>query len=341
MNIKSLFVSYWKKPTLSADDTKKEESKKSTKAQLELCESRLESLEILTTNDKIEDAKLILPTFLLDLVNLSRLIEGKDKLSTLPNLTEFVSGLNLTEKQTKEFSVFVEIGDILGGDEKKSEESLEKFYSILSYFERQFSKTKKEVLFTEYDAYKRAFVVRLTALASVIAIALTSFFTYSYKFPKLKNQSLKIYFLESKTEQRLTEERSVSAELPVDKKGEWVEISLAVPDAVESFGALRIEPLRQRGIRFSMTEFQVLDAKGKVLLERKFDIGENLLPNRYEDFLSFQDVKTVANIKPGELLEMDSTGSRPQFTLLNQTILSPKTIKFKIRFLETHLAKKK
>ncbi|MCZ8344476.1 MAG: hypothetical protein O9301_15690 [Leptospira sp.] len=339
MNIASLFVGFWKKPTLSADESKKEDLKKSTKAQLDLCESRLETLDILLTNDKIEDAKIILPLFFLDLVNLSRTIQGNEPLNNLPNPNEFLSSLQLSERQKRAFSVFTELEEILKGNAEKLEESLEKLYFVLSHFEKQFFKVKKEVLFTEYDRYKKTFALRFTALASIITIAFISYFTYAYKYPKFKNQSLKIYFLENKANQRMFDEKSISTELLLDKKGAWVEISLEVPTLVESFGALRIEPLRQRGIRFAIKDFQVFDAKGKILLERKFDIGENLLPNGYEDFLSFQDVKTVANLKPGDILEMDTTGSRPQFTLSNTNVLSPKSLKFKIRYLETYLAK--
>lgn len=341
MKLKSLLLGYWTKPNLNSDEIVKEKKKENLSLLFDRCESRLESLEILTSNDKIEDAKLILKALVFDLVNLHQTIFDKPEYKETPDLESFVKTIEIPKKREKDFLVFSELSSVSEWTGETFEKNLEKIYTVFSYFQNIYSQRKKEILFTEYDAFKRAYFLKATTVISVLVLLVGSYLSYSYKYPVLKAQNFKIYFLESKENQNRSEENSVQIQLPIESKGEWVNFEWELPAQMTEFGALRFEPLTQRGIRFSITDFQVLDTKGKVLLERKFDLGPDYLPKGYSDFISFEDVKTVSNLKPGDILEMDSTGSRPQFTLSNHKVLLPKKVKLRARFLETYIAKKK
>ncbi|MCW7462095.1 hypothetical protein [Leptospira limi] len=337
MSVKELFLSYWRSPVLSPEEVKIEVLKKEKKQKLVEIESRLESLEILISNDKLADANILFNYVVYDLVNYYQSLNGKKEIPKDSDLSSF----QLPETKSKAFQFLKNFNQHVEVTETKLNEIFEGClitYNFLIDESKSFFRSKME---TKLDRFKQIRKIRIISITSILLLSLISVLYYQYKFPVLKDQSIKMYTFVDKEHPQTSESLMVS--LPVTKSGVgvWNEYVFTLPEPMSKFGGLRIDPLEQRGIRFVLDDLQILDTNGKVLYSKKITVSQSLLPEDYQDFLEISDIKTAGRQLPGELVEMISTGRDPKILLVFPTLENAKTIKVKMKYIEAHKVKKK
>ncbi|TGK46080.1 hypothetical protein EHQ16_00230 [Leptospira kanakyensis] len=339
LSIRDLFFSDWKTPVLSTSELELEKTKESQKKGLSLLESRLESIELLMASDKWEDAKLLFRYITYDLVNFERVRSNQKEIPFGENLSHF--SIPESEKKFKPFRFLESFGKLA---ELSGKELDEYFSSALDTYEFLLEDSKKDFktrYATPLDRFQRIKQIRIIFLSVIFSLSLFGFLYYQYKYPVLKDQSIKIFTFVNKDKPETSEARMVS--LPVLKKdmGNWVEFQFELTEAMSNFGGLRIDPLEQRGIHFVLDQIRIFDSKGKEIYFKKIVVSPNLLPEDYQDFLKIIDIKTAGKQTPGEIVEMITTGSDPQIQLVFPTLNDAKKIQFKMKYIEAHKVKKK
>lgn len=339
LRIRDLLFLPWMAPVLTPPDLEFEKQKESRKKALFQIDSRLESIEILLTNDKWEDAKLLFRQLAYDLVNFQLLRTGQKEIPVGGNLLGF--SIPESDKKLKPFRFLESLERLSEFSGKELDENLS--FAIDTY-EFLLEESKKEFnsrLATPLDSFRLVKRVRIVIIGIVFSFSIIGYIYYQYKFPVMKDQSIKLYTFESKEKPETSESRTFS--LPVLKKdiGNWVDYEFPLNESMSSFGGLRIDPLEQRGIRFVLDQISVLDSKGKEIYSKKIVVSHNLLPEDYQDFLKIADIKTAGKQLPGEMVEMITTGSDPQIQLVFPALKDAKSIKLKMKYIEAHKVKKK
>ncbi|TGM81467.1 hypothetical protein EHR01_01290 [Leptospira mtsangambouensis] len=339
LSIRDLLFSPWKAPVLGPQEQTLEKQKESQKEVLAKLESRLESVELLLTNEKLEDAKLLFQVLAFDLINFQLQRTNQTQIPTGGNLSSFV--FPETDRKLKPFGFIKSLDQVHRFNEKEMDEVLSSAvdtYEYLLYESKKEFKTRYQTVLDQFRFIKQ---IRFFLLSVVLSFSIFVLVYYQYKYPQMKDQSIKLYSFISKDKPETSESLMVSQ--PVLKKdvGNWVDYEWTLPDSMSTFGGLRIDPLEQRGIRFSFDQVSILDSKGKELYHKKFVVSDSLLPQDYQDFLQISDIKTAGKQTPGELVEMITTGRDPQIHLVFPILSDAKTIKLKMKYIEAHKVKKK
>ena len=339
LSIRDLLFSPWKAPILGPLEQTLEKQKESQKEVLAKLESRLESVEFLLTNEKLEDAKLLFQVLAFDLVNFQLQRTNQKEIPTGGNLNSFV--FPETDRKLKPFGFIKSLDQVNHFNEKEMDEVLSSAvdtYEYLLYESKKEFKTRYQTVLDQFRFIKQ---IRFFLLSVVLSFSIFGLIYYQYKYPQIKDQSIKLYSFIGKDKPETSESLMVSQ--PVLKKdvGNWVDYEWTLPDSMSAFGGLRIDPLEQRGIRFSLDQVSILDSKGKELYRKKFVVSESLLPEDYQDFLQISDIQTAGKQTPGELVEMITTGRDPQIHLVFPILSDAKTIKLKMKYIEAHKVKKK
>ncbi|MGV3667861.1 MAG: hypothetical protein ACO1NV_17170 [Leptospira bouyouniensis] len=337
ISLKEIILSNWKSPVLSEEENQFESLKKVKKQKLSQIESRLESLEILISNDKLEDANILMQYLVYDLVNFYQNLTGNREIPKDGDLSLF----QIPESKSKAFEFLKNYQYTNMLEESKLNDAFDGCLLTYDFLIKESEKIFRSKFFTSLDQFKTIRKIRIVLLSSIFILALTSVMYYQYKYPVMKDQSIKLYPFLDKDHPQTSE--SVMVSLPVSKTGVgvWNEYTFTLPDSMAKFGGLRIDPLEQRGIRFALDDIQILDKNGKVLYSKKITVSQNLLPEDYQDFLKIDDIKTASKQIPGELVEMISIGRDPKILLVFPTLETAKTIKLKMKYIEAHKVKKK
>ncbi|MCW7489535.1 hypothetical protein [Leptospira meyeri] len=339
LRIRDLLFSPWKAPLLGPQEQTFEKQKESQKEVLTKLESRLESVELLLSNEKLEDAKLLFRVLAFDLVNFQLQRANQKEITFGTDLNSFV--IPETDRKVKPFGFIKSLDQVNLFNEKEMDEVLSSAVDTYEYLLYESKKEFKTQYQTALDQFRFIKQIRFFLLSVVLSFSIFGIIYYQYKYPQIKDQSIKLYSFIGKDRPETSESMMVSR--PVFKKdvGNWVDYEWTLPDLMSTFGGLRIDPLEQRGIRFSLDQISILDAKGKELYHKKFVVSASLLPEDYQDFLKISDIKTVGKQTPGELVEMVTTGRDPQIHLVFPILTNAKTVRLKMKYIEAHKVKKK
>lgn len=339
LRMRDLLFSPWKAPVLEPRELEFEKQKESQKRILIQMESRLESIELLLSNEKLEDAKLLFRSLTFDLVNFQLQRTNQKEILSEKDLKGFL--IPESDRKLKPFLFLNSIELLSQMDAKEMDQILSEAidtYEFLLYESKIEFKTRFSTLLDQFRIIRQ---IRIFFLSSVVVLSTFGFIYYQYKYPAMRDQSIKLYSFISKEKPETSESMMVSK--PVSKKdiGNWVEYEWELPESMSTMGGLRIDPLEQRGIRFVLDQISILDSKGKEIYSKKIIVSASLLPEDYQDFLQILDIKTAGKQSPGELVEMITTGSDPQIHLAFPMLTNAKTIKLKMKYIEAHKVKKK
>ncbi|PJZ85514.1 hypothetical protein [Leptospira harrisiae] len=339
LSIRDLLFSPWKAPVLEHEELKFEEEKKSQKIKLTQIESRLESVELLLSNEKLEDAKLLFRVLAFDLVSFQLRRTNQKEIPLDGNLNGFV--IPESDRKLKPFGFIKSLDQVPNFSDKEMDEILSSAVDTFEYLLYESKKEFKTRYLTNLDQFRFIKQIRFLLLSAFFSFSILGFIYYQFKFPQMKDQSIKLYSFISKEKPETSESLMVSQ--PVLKKdiGSWVAYEWTLPESMSAFGGLRIDPLEQRGIRFTLDQITILDSKGKELYQKKFVVSSSMLPEDYQDYLQILDIKTAGKQTPGELVEMVTTGKDPQIHLVFPILTDAKTIKLKMKYIEAHKVKKK
>jgi hypothetical protein len=331
MIVKDFFKFVWNKPILSSADALKEESKIIFSNKLESIYSRLESAEILNSNGKSADAMLILESLFQDAFNM---VADYKKFHHAKSAAEIKSRLDsLPEDLAKIFRDKNEILNIsnLEISEENSEKCEEQISEIISKLEKFFRLTRKTEWHTPLDDVKTIWKVQIGSVLGLLFIILGTIAYQKIRYPNLVDGSVQIFFLNENLT-TFTEANSKSLPFLVKNRGEWIEYNFSL-DQPASITSIRLDPINQRKIKFSVSELSVLDIKDRILFKRDFVLNENFLIKDYGNIDQLSELKAGKAI-PGGFVEMVSTGSNPYFELKTPKINGASKITVKLRHTE-------
>ncbi|TGL86017.1 hypothetical protein EHQ68_09640 [Leptospira congkakensis] len=339
LQMRDLLFSPWKAPSLDAQEQTLENQKEIQKKVLAQLGSRLESVELLLSNEKLEETKILFRFLAFDLVNFQLLRTNQKEIPYSGDLSGFT--IPETDRKLKPFRFLETLDRLSHFTEKEMDEILSLAVDTYDYLLYESTKDFKARFQTTLDQFRFIRLLRLLILSAVLFFSIFGYAYNQYKYPVMRDQSIKLYTFIGRDKPETSESLSVSK--PVLKKdiGNWVEYEWTLPESMSKFGGLRIDPLEQRGIRFVLDQISILDSKGKEIYSKKIVMSSSLLPEDYQDFLQIIDIKTAGKQSPGEMVEMITTGSNPQIQLVFPTLNDAKTIKLKMKYIEAHKVKKK
>lgn len=306
----------WKKPELDGEGSIRVEKKKALKDGLESAYSRLESVEILSSNSKPQDVFLLAGALLVDLYNLVARFFGQDTIANSSGIRARIEAL--PEEELRNLFLahdrLLNVSEIGEPSEEEVEVVEEQITQLLSSVEKFFLKTKKQELHTALDDFQKKRTIQISVVGALLLVVLASYGYIQYKFPPFKTGALQVYYLTPEAPNP-SESNAVTKDLEMDKKGEWVEYTMDIPGGPKELIGVRIDPVNQRRVRIGMSHIRYLGADGGVLYERDFQLDENLIPKDIKQIGASNDIKSGRAV-PGGYSEIVSIGSDP-FVIFN------------------------
>ncbi|TGN11637.1 hypothetical protein [Leptospira ilyithenensis] len=326
----------FKKPNLSPDEIEKENKKNRLEESFEKIYSRLESIEILNSNEKFEDSSILSGSLALDTINLSLDFFGKPKAKTGADWKSEISKLG-NDKLTSIYESYPNVLNLSASVSLK-EEDLEKLETelsnLISELNSHFKQIKKSDLYTTLTQYKNRILVQTVAVVLILMATVGSYTYQKITRPDMKQTDIQVYFLSEKNPSPV-DEALATAPIDLTKKGEWVVYKFPT-SANQELNGIRIDPIQQKKMRYSVDTLRVLNSKGSVLFERDFRLDETLLPKDKDKFGQISDMKTGGKAKAGSPIEMESTGNDPYFIVYFSKVKDASSVELKMRHLEAH-----
>ncbi|WCL50556.1 hypothetical protein [Leptospira sp. GIMC2001] len=344
MKLKKILQMNWKKPELGQLDLVKEEKKLAVNLAMERAESRLESIGILTSHFKGEDAQVLVRAFLGDLLNAVKIFESQleIKKEEIFNSLEELSKNVTPESQ----GLMAEFGKHkllieLSLKESLSDENIEKLefesYTLFSSLSAAFKNSIQNDLFTEMDHFNRISKIKkelgwvFLIFFLIVGIYTMSFIQRNYLY-EIGNQEIQLFFVTQKFPD-YQEDKSVYNKLDISEKGKWVDLSFKLHETQDALTGVRLDISNEPNVKVQLDYLKYLDQRGKVLWERNFEIQDNFLPADYDKLSGLNEVKP-GKIKPGESLEMITMGFDPYFSVTSPSIDGVTEVVVRYRFID-------
>ncbi|TGL56656.1 hypothetical protein EHQ58_15770 [Leptospira ognonensis] len=332
-----LFKINFKKPALSTEDQLKEEKRSKLKLLMDAAFSRLESVEILNANSKLEDSILIIRLLALDLINLSLFYYGKPLTEVGKDWKVAISSIG-NEKLTNLYLKYEAIFSLSAIDLEKEETKIEilegNLSDLLSDLESYYRILNKTELRTMLSEQKFRWKIQGAVLVALLSLAIGSTGFRKLKYPELGKSKVQVFYL-SKSFPSPKEEYSIINEIQIEKKGEWVDYEFVLPKSTDLI-EVRIDPVQLPRVRFTTESMKFFDGKGKLIYTHDFVWGEDLLPKDKMSYGTVNEMKLSGKSVPGAWIEMESIGSDPFFHIKLPEIKGVSKIVLKMRHIEAN-----
>jgi hypothetical protein len=337
MAISDLFKIRFKKPTLTSDEQSKEQKKEILASLIEAAYSRLESLEILNSNGKVEDSAVISRLLAEDLINLSLVFFGKQKTVIGKDWKAEIANLKV-DKLTVVYEKYDTVYSLSSIAPEKDEEILEdlesKLSGLLSDLEKYFRTIKSSELKTALSEQMFQWKVQAGVVSLLVVMILGSIVYRRVRYPDLAQTEVKVFFM-TKEDPGPKEENAVSSKIVLEKKGEWVEYDFTLSKAMDVI-EIRIDPIEQARVRLAIESLKFFDKAGKEIYTHDFIWGDDLLPKDKLSYGAISELKMSGKSVPGMAIEMESIGSDPFFHIKFPVIKNAVKARMKIRHIEAY-----
>ena len=292
-----------------------------SKKRLSDCYSRLETIEICTSNSKIQDALLISKYLYLDILNLVGAFEGKEEVKTSdpesvsidsiqnPDLKNIISDLKSKLNFTSEEE------DSVLQNEGVFSENLYKLEKLI------FKKTENPI----DNYYKRIKFQSIVFSILFLVLMGLGIKTYLEKRP-LKEDTLSLDVSESK-EKLPSGDSMITVPSHPEKNWETIKIEFPEEKTVEVF---KIFPVHQNKARIQLKSLKAFKADGSLAYEKSF-ILQNL------DLTEFTKTFQTDQIYPGKIaigraIEMETIGPNPVIHFFPENkVQSVKSVELELR----------
>lgn len=336
MKLVDYFKVSFHKPLLESEEVVKESQKNEIVTRLEIANSRMESIEILHSNDKLQDMVVLSSFLYIDLYNLVAFYYGLDtakdrtsaiqKLGTIPDSSlkeEF-----LKHEEFLKSDIWENPSD---KDASQLEEIMDSLFQSINKWTRNLYKTD---LHTNMDNWKKKRRIQGGVLTGIIILGLTSFGYNQIVYPEFHHDTTQLYFLTSESPEPIVQ-NSVKIPVRLEDKGEWVEYTYVLPGEPKVLTGIRLDPIHQRKMRINIHSIQYLNSKDQVIRERDFLLTDKLIPKNAEEIGIINDLK-AGKAAIGRYAEVISTSNNPYFHILLPETKNVSKIKIKMRFIEEY-----
>jgi len=290
-----------KKPEENSEIKTLRESKKTFEDNLSKCYSRLETIEICTSNSKIEDASLLASALYLDIYNMLLQYCGLERVLQVETESEISRKIN----QPQILNVFLNLSKNIKLNDI-SEENVLNLESILSETLYKLEKEASNTFENPIDNYKKRLIFQ-SIIFSIILLLVSGSLVKKYIESRPLNEDFSsINTSEDKTVP-LVPESELS--LPVHPEKGWETLKFTFPQP-RNIEFIQFNPLHQNKARIQIKDFKVYDEKGNILYQKDFLVNNLDLTQFLKSIHS--DEIVPGKIVIGRAIEMESTGNTPR-----------------------------
>lgn len=334
MAIKEYFKLQFKKPELNSEENSLYQHKQDLERMLHAAYARLESIEILNSNDKNDDSIILAEKLKLDLVNFALAILETESKQSLSGFDEILTWI--TEPELRQ--LFESHKDLYDIPEKYSEtEEQAEFLEVhlgklLNGLEKKYKIIRKTRLYTAMDTHSKRIWFQTIVFSVLLALTIAVPAYRSIKYPSIKADNIGIYVL-NETMPQPGQTNLLS--LPLERKPEWKIYRFTLKEA-QSIDRIRIDPVNQSKMRFEIDSVRFLDSNSQLLAEKKFTVSKTLMLEIQKEISNVNQIAPTKENRPGDIAQMQSIGSDPYFYLDTKGLAQVKTIEIKFRITELH-----
>jgi hypothetical protein len=310
----------FKKPVEDESIKSIRNKKKIFESSIEKCYSRLETIEICTSNSKNDDAILLSKALLIDIYNLLLEYHGEEKTLEIDS----DSRINERIKDPSLLNIFISLKNNINLEDNE-EENILKLESTLSETLYKLESEMKIHFENPIDNFKRRVIFQSIILLIIFGISGGSLFKKYLDGRPLKADYIGIQTSEDKNSTPTEDEISLTTQ--GEENWDTKKFTLPQPKNLE---AIYISPIHQSKARFQFKDFKIYNDKAQILYEKSFildsiDLTELLKTLKTEDIYP-------GKIVVGRALEMESIGNNPKMIINFEKKLEKVTqIEFKIR----------
>lgn len=328
MKIADYFKVSFKKPEVTESVAKVLEKKNKLKSQLEICFSRLESIEICNSNSKSADANILASHLVIDIANLISIYLNQPIISSSDNWQEKVKSFPEDLR-----SNFAEHSSVLSStyetEEEKSEQIETSLSELLVSCEKFIFKKNKTEFQNPVDDYKKRSAVQFIVSVVMLVVLVNVGVKQYNKLKPVKEDIAKIYYI-SKANALLVPDNLVTAK--VSPSENWNEANFVFTTPVD-IKDIKVELVHQIFTRIQIKEIKYLDESKKVIRERNFQLNNLGMVESTEK----NEICCTEELKPGKLiagkyLELESIGNSPSLYIKMEEAKSVKEIILTYRY---------
>lgn len=321
-----------KKPALSSEEEKHESIKNALNQNLKRCQGRMDSIELLSENDKLRDAHVLLKHLLSDITVTVLEFLGKpvqDYHATAESIRDL--GDEEFSALFRQFNKFSESHNLKDIADKELEEAAREARKLLNILEKKLLQRAKQNLSTPLDRFKTKIKFQIMTAGILVVMVIGGGIYYNIKYFHIKKDFVQVFFTAAMTENE-TEEKSIKQDVVTGT--EWFTYTFTFPDKT-NIEKLRIDPVNQKRIRLSFDTVKFYDKSGKILFERNFAVNQNIVIDNYEQVVAPRGIKFGIN-SPGKPVEFITSSEDPGFTLLPGKLTNVHKVELKIRMSEDY-----
>jgi hypothetical protein len=326
MAIKDYLKLDWKKPEDTDELIKIRARKDELKTNLEECYSRLETIELCSSNAKYIDGILLSKYLLVDIINLilsffhqnkiSNFEEIKPAIEKIPD-SELVSIINEELPKINTNSV--------------TEDNLENLISFLgdsiNRIEKEISKKYSLELIDPLAIYKKRIFLQSAILIFIVVAGLISG-TKKYNDMRPLNADNAILFFGESKEMPINEANAIA--LPFEPSPSWQTLTFNFPTP-QNVEVIRLDPIHQEKARIQLKEMKYYNSKGEMVFQRDFTISQDNVPKIMKCCVS-NDALVPGRVEIGQFFELISVAKNGNLFLKTDLLTDVAKVEFTIRY---------
>ncbi len=318
---KEYFKFGFKKPDEDEIIKSLREKKKKFEESLSKCYSRLETIEICTSNSKLEDAILLSNALNIDILNMLLEYFDENKITSIDKNFDYSLKLK-NSNSSKLFHEYLQSTNL----ENLEEENILKIESSLSELLYKLEKELKPSFENPIDNFKKRIYAQSILFLAICLISGGSLLKYYLDTRPLKDDFVGVNYSEDKNNLPLMEE-NVTVAIKPEYGWETKKITFKEPKNIE---ILEIDPIHQNKARIQIKDLKLYDDKGLVVFQKDLII-ENTDLTELLKFLRSEEI-VPGKIVVGRAVEMESIGPNPKvFFTFEKKIEKVSQVEFSIR----------
>lgn len=294
--------------------------KKIFESSIEKCYSRLETIEICTSNSKNEDAILLSKALFIDIYNLLLEYHGEEKTAEIDSdsrISELIKDQSL-------LNIFISLKNSINLEDN-DEENILKLESTLSETLYKLESEMKIHFENPIDNFKRRVIFQSIVLLILLGISGGSLFK---KY--LDSRPLKVDYIGIQTsEDKISTPTEDEISLTTQGEENWDTKKFIFPQP-RNLEAIYISPIHQPKARIQFKDLKIYNDKGQILYEKSFILDSTDLTELLKT-LKTDDIYP-GKIVVGRALEIESIGNNPRLIInLEKKLEKATQVEFKIR----------
>lgn len=294
--------------------------KKIFESSIEKCYSRLETIEICTSNSKNEDAILLSKALFIDIYNLLLEYHGEEKTAEIDSdsrISELIKDQSL-------LNIFISLKNSINLEDN-DEENILKLESTLSETLYKLESEMKIHFENPIDNFKRRVIFQSIVLLILLGISGGSLFK---KY--LDSRPLKVDYIGIQTsEDKISTPTEDEISLITQGEENWDTKKFIFPQP-RNLEAIYISPIHQPKARIQFKDLKIYNDKGQILYEKSFILDSTDLTELLKT-LKTDDIYP-GKIVVGRALEIESIGNNPRLIInLEKKLEKATQVEFKIR----------